>query len=120
MRAEKGREYFPPIGISPERRKRQEREGKDFQENQTQKNHQRTGSEGKASAKVPEDLIEGGEVGQNRGQGSQETIGQNSSGVKGEVVGDPPGPKGFDGDISSRVLRAEVEGIGHDQRPAHT
>ncbi len=56
---------------------------------------------GNATAKVPEDLIEGSEMGQNRGQCSQETIGENSSGVKGEVMGDPPGPEGFGGEIEA-------------------
>lgn len=119
MGLKKARKYFSPERTRPDGRKREKREGKNLQENQTQENHQRAGAEGKTSAQVSENLVEGREMRQGRSQGSQKTVSQYSPGMKGKMMGNPQGPGSSYRNAARRIDRPEVKRIGHDQRPAH-
>ena len=94
-------------------------EGEDFEEDQTRKDHQGPAAEGSPASQVGEDLVETRQVGQTSGQSPQHSVREYPPQMESSMMGEPLHPRRQGRVIPQSLSFAYVEGVGHDQGPAH-
>lgn len=92
--------------------------GENLQKDQPEEDHQDSASKREPAAEPGEDLIEPGDMSDAGRHCPQKPVGKNAAQVESNMMADPFGPQVRSRGGPSR-LGLKVDGVGHDQGPAH-